>query len=121
MSPRARNRNQGPKTEYEYRCAEYEYEHENAKPFWRMLRCRTKDGHGVQLLKHLSVDLPNELGGGFSMRDLRNMRRFYLRSRIQQPAAELRYGQVRGQVRRPASGASFSRFVEETGRWIFHV
>ncbi len=40
-------------------------------------------------LAHLSVDLSKKLGGGFSMCNLRNLRRFYLRSRIQQPAAEL--------------------------------
>ena len=62
-------------------------------------------------MEHLSVDLSKRQAGGFSMFDLRN--------RILQPAAELSQGQVRGrgQIRRPASGASYSRFVEETGRW----
>ena len=39
-----------------------------------------KAGYGVRLLEHLSVDLSKKLGGGFSMCNLRNMRRFYLRN-----------------------------------------
>jgi len=37
--------------------------------------------------------LQRKLGSGFSIRNLRNMRRFYLRNRIQQPAAELNWSQ----------------------------
>ena len=52
-----------------------------------------KAGYGIRLLEHLSEDLSKKLGGGFSMCNLRNMRRFYLRNRIQQPAAELNWSQ----------------------------
>jgi len=52
-----------------------------------------KAEYGVRLLEHLSEDLQHELGSGFSMCNLRNMRRFYLRNRIQQPAAELNWSQ----------------------------
>ena len=52
-----------------------------------------KAEYGVQLLEHLSDDLQHELGRGFSVRNLRKMRRFYLNQRIQQPAAELNWSQ----------------------------
>ena len=37
-----------------------------------------KAGYGARLLEHLSEDLQHKLGSGFSIRNLRNMRRFYL-------------------------------------------
>ncbi len=49
--------------------------------------------YGVQLLEHLSEDLTNQLGGGFSKSNLRNMRRFYLDNRIHQHAGELNWSQ----------------------------
>jgi hypothetical protein len=52
-----------------------------------------KAEYGVQLLEHLSEDLQEKLGSGFSATNLRNMRRFYLHNRIQQPAAELSWSQ----------------------------
>jgi hypothetical protein len=52
-----------------------------------------KAEYGVQLLEHLSEDLQEKLGSGFSATNLRNMRRFYLSNRIQQPAAELSWSQ----------------------------
>ncbi len=52
-----------------------------------------KAGYGVRLLEHLSEDLQHRLGSGFSIRNLRNMRRFYLNHRIRQPAAELNWSQ----------------------------
>ena len=52
-----------------------------------------KAEYGVQLLEHLSEDLQQKLGSGFSIRNLRNMRRFYLNHRIRQPAAELNWSQ----------------------------
>jgi hypothetical protein len=48
-----------------------------------------KAEYGVQLLEHLSEDLQQELGSGFSVTNLRNMRRFYLSNRIQQTSGEL--------------------------------
>jgi hypothetical protein len=52
-----------------------------------------KAQYGVQLLEHLSEDLQEKLGSGFSVTNLRKMRRFYLGNRIQQPAAELNWSQ----------------------------
>ena len=52
-----------------------------------------KAEYGVQLLEHLSEDLQQKLGGGFSVRNLRNMRRFYLSNRIRQTSAELNWSQ----------------------------
>ena len=52
-----------------------------------------KAEYGVQLLEHLSEDLQHELGSGFSIRSLSNMRRFYLNNRIRQHAAELNWSQ----------------------------
>ena len=52
-----------------------------------------KAEYGVQLLEHLSEDLQEKLGSGLSVTNLRNMRRFYLSNRIQQPAAELNWSQ----------------------------
>jgi hypothetical protein len=52
-----------------------------------------KAEYGVRLLEHLSEALQRKLGSGFSMCNLRNMHRFYLRNRIQQPAAELNWSQ----------------------------
>ena len=36
-----------------------------------------KAEYGIQLLEHLSEDLKHKLGSGFSIRNLRNMRRVY--------------------------------------------
>ena len=52
-----------------------------------------KAAYGVALLERLSADLQHKLGSGFSIRNLRNMRRFYLNNRIRQPAAELNWSQ----------------------------
>jgi hypothetical protein len=49
--------------------------------------------YGGRLLEHLSGDLQKKLGSGFSVTNLRKMRRFYLSNRIQQPAAELNWSQ----------------------------
>jgi flagellar biosynthesis chaperone FliJ len=49
--------------------------------------------YSVQLLEHLSEDLQQQLGSGFSISNLRNMRRFYLDNRIHQPAGELNWSQ----------------------------
>jgi len=52
-----------------------------------------KAEYGVRLLEHLSEDLQHKLGSGFSISNLRNMRRFYLDNRIHQPAGELNWSQ----------------------------
>ena len=52
-----------------------------------------KAEYGTQLLERLSEDLQQQLGTGFSVRNLRYMRRFYLSNRIRQPAAELNWSQ----------------------------
>ena len=52
-----------------------------------------KAEYGVQLLEHLPEDLQRKLGSGFSIRNLRNMRRFYLHHRIRQAPAELNWTQ----------------------------
>ena len=52
-----------------------------------------KAEYGIQLLEHLSEDLKHKLGSGFSIRNLRNMRRFYLNHRILQTSAELKWSQ----------------------------
>ena len=52
-----------------------------------------KAEYGVRLLEHLSEDLQRKLGSGFSIRNLRNMRRFYLHHRIRQAPAELNWTQ----------------------------
>ena len=49
--------------------------------------------YGVRLLEHLSEDLQHKLGSGFSIRNLRNMRRFYLSHQIRQTSAELNWSQ----------------------------
>ena len=48
-----------------------------------------KAEYGVRHLEHLSEDLQHKLGSGFSISNLRNMRRFYLDNRIQQAPGEL--------------------------------
>jgi len=48
-----------------------------------------KAEYGVRLLEHLSEDLQCKLGRGFSISNLRNMRRFYLDNRIHQAPGEL--------------------------------
>ena len=57
------------------------------------LQASNKAEYGVQLLEHLSEDLTNQLGSGFSVSSLRNMRRFYLNNRIHQHAGELNWSQ----------------------------
>ncbi len=52
-----------------------------------------KAEYGVRLLEHLSEDLQRKLGSGFSIRNLRNMRRFYVHHRIRQAPAELNWTQ----------------------------
>ena len=52
-----------------------------------------KAEYGVRLLEHLSEDLQHELGRGFSIRNLRKMRRFYLDNRIHQAPGELNWTQ----------------------------
>ena len=52
-----------------------------------------KAGYGARLLEHLSEDLQHELGRGFSIRNLRKMRRFYLNNRIRPTSAELSWSQ----------------------------
>ena len=52
-----------------------------------------KADYGTQLLDQLSHDLCEKLGAGFSVCNLRNMRRFYLEYPIQQPAVELTWSQ----------------------------
>ena len=56
-----------------------------------------KAEYGAQLLEHLSEDLQQQLGSGFSISNLRNMRRFYLNHRIRQPAGELNFEPARQQ------------------------
>jgi len=48
---------------------------------------------GTQLLVQLSLDLQERLGSGFSVRNLRNMRRFFLDNKCPQTAAELTWSQ----------------------------
>jgi endonuclease YncB( thermonuclease family) len=48
-----------------------------------------KAKYGSGLLQNLSDELSKRLGPGFSIRTLRDMRRFYLVNKIRQPAAEL--------------------------------
>ena len=48
-----------------------------------------KAEYGVRLLEHLSEDLQHKLRSGFSISNLRNMRRFYLDNRIHQAPGEL--------------------------------
>ncbi len=50
-------------------------------------------GYGAGLLEQLSEDLSTQLGTGCSVRNLRNMRRFYLDNRNRQPAADLSWSQ----------------------------
>ena len=50
-------------------------------------------GYGAGLLEQLSEDLSTQLGSGFSVRNLRNMRRFYLDNQNRQPAADLSWSQ----------------------------
>ncbi len=52
-----------------------------------------KAEYGVRLLEHLSEDLQRKLGRGFSISNLRNMRRFYLDNRIHQTSGELNWSQ----------------------------
>ena len=49
--------------------------------------------YGAQLLARLSADLLDRLGSGFSVRNLRNMRRFYLEHQNRQAPAELTWSQ----------------------------
>jgi len=49
--------------------------------------------YGARLLERLSEDLQHKPGSGFSIRNLRNMRRFYLHHRIRQAPAELNWTQ----------------------------
>ena len=49
--------------------------------------------YGKQLIAHLSEDLTNELGGGFSERNLYKMRRFYLGNSISPAPAKLSWTQ----------------------------
>ena len=48
-----------------------------------------KAEYGAQLLEHLSEDLQHKLGKGFSVRNLRKMRRFYLNNRNRPAPADL--------------------------------
>ena len=48
---------------------------------------------GTQLLVQLSLDLQERLGSGFSVRNLRNMRRFFLDNKCPQAPAELTWSQ----------------------------
>ncbi len=48
-----------------------------------------KAAYGTQLVIRLSQDLREKLGNGFSVRNLQNMRRFYLAHPNTQPAAYL--------------------------------
>jgi endonuclease YncB( thermonuclease family) len=50
-------------------------------------------GYGAGLLEQLSEDLSTQFGSGFSVRNLRNMRRFYNDNRNRQPAADLSWSQ----------------------------
>ena len=52
-----------------------------------------KAGYGARLLEHLSEDLQHELGRGFSIRNLRKMRRFYLNNRNRPAPADLTWTQ----------------------------
>jgi endonuclease YncB( thermonuclease family) len=52
-----------------------------------------KAEYGIGLLERLSEDLQQTLGKGFSVRNLRNMRRFYLSNPIRQTSAELTWSQ----------------------------
>ena len=52
-----------------------------------------KAEYGVRLLEHLSEDLQHKLRSGFSISNLRNMRRFYLDNRIHQAPGELNWTQ----------------------------
>ena len=52
-----------------------------------------KAEYGTRLLEHLSEDLQRKLGKGFSISNLRNMRRFYLDNRIHQAPGELNWSQ----------------------------
>ncbi len=52
-----------------------------------------KAAYGTQLVIRLSQDLREKLGNGFSVRNLRNMRRFYLKHPNRQPAADLTWSQ----------------------------
>ncbi len=45
--------------------------------------------YGTRLLENLSKDLSQEFGDGFSLRNLRNMRQFYITFPIRQTSAEL--------------------------------
>ena len=54
---------------------------------------QAKAQYGVRLLEHLAEDLQEKLGSGFSIRNLRNMRRFYLNNPIRQTSAELDWSQ----------------------------
>ena len=49
--------------------------------------------YGARLLERLSEDLQHKLGKGFSVRNLRNMRRFYLSDRNRQTSADLNWSQ----------------------------
>jgi len=52
-----------------------------------------KAAYGTQLVIRLSQDLREKLGNGFSVRNLHNMRRFYLAHPNSQPAANLTWSQ----------------------------
>jgi len=49
--------------------------------------------YGARLLERLSEDLQHKPGRGFSISNLRNMRRFYLDNRIHQAPGELNWTQ----------------------------
>ncbi len=49
--------------------------------------------YGTGLIPKLSEDLTRQLGPGFSIRQLTDMRRFYLMNKIRRPAAELSWTQ----------------------------
>jgi len=49
--------------------------------------------YGARLLERLSEDLQHKPGKGFSVRNLRKMRRFYLDNRIHQAPGELNWTQ----------------------------
>ena len=66
--------------------------------------------YGDHLLSRLSEDLSETLGSGFSERNLRKMRQFYLANEIWPPAAKLtwtQHGELRrGELRRSFAGSS---------------
>ncbi len=73
--------------------------------------------YGKQLLADISASLTLEFGAGFSERNLRNMRKFYLvyQGRLkpiwQMPSAKLIEGQKGGKLNKPVFSLSWSQYI----------